>query len=322
MQHMQYRPAMYIGRVDEPGNLEIIKALFEFSSVSLSWHKVRFTYVAEDSFEILFDTALNFELSDTFFSGMKHSLNADNYLFLLLVGLSSKCKIHCNGKELYYEKSELISEKEIVKRDELRITFSFDTTILRSPKLPEYLLFNFFKRYTFLYPDKEIQVFQDTTLVATFSSNGIQDWFAVQSFDAKLIIPPIQFSIEDASIGLQAEIMFSIHRQQEKLSTLTIPRVAFITQNGTHATGFKNGLENAIVKIVGAKMQKSIFSEYRNPIGVFKLSCPDIEFHGPTREKIGNKEFITLFQQKTEEFLLTNDRFKESVVAFYARKGC
>jgi DNA gyrase/topoisomerase IV subunit B len=322
MEHMRYRPAMYIGRVDERGNLEIIKALFEFLDAYLTWNTVRFQYLTEDSFEILFDTALDFELSDAFFSDQQHSLSPDNYLFLLLVGLSSTCKIHSNGKELCYEKSKLTSQRIIENRDELRITFSFDTSILRSPRLPAYLLFNFFKRYSFLYPKKEIQVFQNATLVETFCSNGIQDWFAVQSFETELLLPPVQFSIEDASTALQAEIMFSIHRQKEKFSTITIPRVDFITQNGTHATGFKNGLENAIAKIVGDKLQKSIFSEYRNPIGVFKLSYPNILFHGPTREKIGSKELTAIFQQKTEEILLANNVFKKAVLAFYSKKGC
>ncbi|WP_420571017.1 hypothetical protein [Kordia sp.] len=197
--------------------------------------------------------------------------------------MSERCVIQSEGRELIYEKGELISEQHRTKVDKLSILFKFDTTILRSKKLPKHLLFNLFKRYSFLYPEREIHVFENEKSIAYFSSNGMQDWFETQSFDAQLLMKPFEVFVEDTPVDLKAEIVFSIHDGNERFSTITLPRVDFVRDNGTHAKGFLKGLKLVVREIIGEDNRNSIFSEYRNPIGVFKLSYPAIMFHGPTR---------------------------------------
>lgn len=317
LEHMRYRPAMYIGRVDEKGNLEIIKKLFEFFNSHSKWDEVHFTYISENSFKITFNSDLNFELSANYFLGLRYSNSINDYLFRLVVGLSEKCNIRYKESDLCFVKGELISESKIKTIDGLSIIFSFDTTILHSDKLPKHLLFNLFKRYSFLYPEREIHVFENKKNIATFSSNGIQDWFEIQSFESELLMKPFQISIIDTSLALKAEFMFSLHNGEQNFSTITLPRADFIRQNGTHAVGFVKGLKNTIREIIGEDYQSSIFSEYRNPIGVFKLSYPNIEFYGPTRNEVGSEELVEIFEKVTYEHLLTNNDFRNTILELF-----
>jgi DNA gyrase/topoisomerase IV subunit B len=310
IEHIRKRPSMYIGRVDQLGNLFIVSGLFEYIETEMNWTKAVFTYLENDSFQIVWNEALNFELTT-------ENIVAANYQLNVILGLSETCTIHSNEKELYYEKGELISENRILKVDELSITFKFDNTILHNKKLPEYLLFNFFKRYTFLYPEKEINVFENEENIANFSSNGLEDWFAMKSFESKLFMKPFQFFVEDKIIDLKAEIMFSIHDGKETFSTITLPRADFIRENGTHATGFLKGLNATINEILGETKRKFEFSEYRNVIGVFKLSYPNLEFYGPTRNEVGSEELVEVFENATQEALLANGNFRQTIMELF-----
>jgi DNA gyrase/topoisomerase IV subunit B len=286
IEQIRKRPGMFVGRVDQLGNLFVISGLFEYIETEMNWTKVIFTYLESDSFQIVWNEALNFELTTENIAVADYQLN-------VVFGLSETCTIRSNEKELYYEKGELISEKRILKVDELSITFKFDNTILRSKKLPEYLLFNYFKRYTFLCPKKEIHVFENGKNVAGFSSNGMQDYFAAKSFEDELLMKPFHFFIEDSTLDLTAEIIFSLHREKKKLTTITLPRADIVSQNGTHAKGFLKGLKKAIREIFGDDYGPNFLDEYCNPIAIFKLSYSNISFHGPTRNKIGNEELFT-----------------------------
>lgn len=317
LEHMRYRPAMYIGRVDELGNIEIVKALFNFFNAHSEWNEVHFTYISENSFKITFDSDLNFELSTKYFLWLRYSNSVNDYLFRLIVGLSEKCNIRYKENDLCFVKGELISESKIKTIDGLSIIFSFDTTILHSDKLPKHLLFNLFKRYSFLYPEREILVFENEANIASFSSNGMQDWFETQIFDATLLMQPFHISIEDDLLDLKAEIVFSIHNEKESFSTITLPRADFIRDNGTHAVGFLKGLQNSIRKIIGEDYTEPIFSEYRNPIGVFKVSYPAMAFHGPTRNEVGNEELVEIFESITQKKLLANEGFTNAILTLF-----
>lgn len=315
LEHMRYRPAMYIGRIDELGNIEIIKALFEFFNLYSEWDKAHFTYISENSHKITFNSTLNFELSTKYFLGLKYSNSINDYLFQLIVGLSEKCNIKYKNNDLYFEKGKLISEKEVTNTNEFVVMFQFDATILHSKKLPKYLLFNFFKRHSFLYPKKEIHVFENKKSVASFSSNGIQDWFETQSYDAALLMKPFQFSMEDEALDLKAEIMFSMHHGKESFSTITLPRADFIRRNGTHTKGFLKGFHRAIKEILGETTLK--LSEYQNLIGVFKLTYPTISFYGPTQNEVGSEELVEIFEKVTYEYLIVNTRFRNTMLKLF-----
>ncbi|WP_298509614.1 hypothetical protein [uncultured Kordia sp.] len=315
IEHVRRRPAMFIGRVDEIGNLRIISFLFECLKPHSDWFSASFTYLKNDTFQLVFDSVLNFELTPK-------NVNSVGYEMYILPALSETCSIQSNGKKLVYEQGILIAADEVEKTVELSITFRFDTAILRSQKLPEYLLLNFFKRYSFLYPEKEIHVFEDEKSIASFSSNGMQDWFDTQSFDAALLMKPFQISIEDTALDLKAEIMFSIHNGKEKFSTITLPRTDFVRENGSHATGFKKGLKNAVREILGETTHTFELTEYRNLIGVFKLSYPDIRFHGPTRDEVGCEELVGIFEKGTQETLLADSSFRNTILELFGAKGC
>lgn len=307
IEHLRKRPGMYIGRVDEIGNLRIISYLFEFLASHTLWTVANFSYLKNDTFQIALDTILNFEL-------IPENINSSRYEMHTLPALSETCMIQSNGKELMYEKGELISEKEVTKANELSITFKFDTTILHSKKLSKYLLFNFFRRYTFLHPKKEIHVFENEQNITNFSSNGLQDWFAIKSFESELLMKPFQFFIEDETIDLKAEIVFSIHNGKETFSTITLPRADFIRQNGTHAEGFLKGLKKSIREIFREDYKSSFFNEYCNPIAIFKISYSNISFHGPTQNKVGNEELVGIFEKGTKNYLQENEEFRKVIL--------
>ncbi|MEM6684676.1 MAG: hypothetical protein AAF617_02680 [Bacteroidota bacterium] len=310
VEHIRKRPGMYIGRVDERGNLQIIQYLFEFITNHTHWTKAIFRYLENDSFQIEINNSLNLEL-------LTENTNSTNFELFILPALSEKYNVRSNGKELLFENGQLIAESEVPKSDELLIAFTFDTTILRSKKLSKYLLLNFFKRYSFLYPEKEIIVYENEKIAANFVSKGMKDWFETHSFDAALLMEPFKLSVEDTSLDLKAEIQFSITDGKEKFSTITLPRADFVILNGTHTEGFLKGLQSAIRKIIGEDFRGAIFHEFRNPIGVFKLSYPEIVFHGPTRNKVGSKELTTIFEKQVKQQLLSNSLFKEAIVKLY-----
>jgi DNA gyrase/topoisomerase IV subunit B len=307
IEQIRKRPGMFVGRVDQLGNLFVISGLFEYIETEMNWTKVVFAYLESDSFQIVWNEALNFELTTENIAVADYQLN-------VIFGLSETCTIRSNEKELYYEKGELISEKRILKVDELSITFKFDNTILRSKKLPGYLLFNFFKRYTFLYPKKEIHVFENGKNVAGFSSNGMQDYFAAKSFESELLIKPFHFFIKDETLDLKAEIIFSIHNREENFTTIILPRANVIRDNGAHTKGFLKGLNAAINEVLGETIRKFEFNEYRNLIGIFKLSYPDIRFYGPTRNKVANEELVEIFEKETKNYLLENEEFRKAIL--------
>ncbi|MBC8754167.1 hypothetical protein H2O64_05755 [Kordia sp. YSTF-M3] len=310
IEHVRKRPGMYIGRVDEIGNLRIISFLFEYLVSHSKWSKTNFVYLQNDTFQIALDSVLNFELTP-------ENINSSGYEMYTLPALSETCMIQSNGKELMYEKGELISEKEVTKANELRITFKFDTAILRSKKLPEYLLLNFFKRYTFLYPEKQIHVFENEQIITSLLSNGLLDWFAVKSFESELLMKPFQFFIEGETIDLKAEIVFSVHNGKETFSTITLPRADVIIDNGTHTKGFLNGFYKAIKEIRGEAPCEIEFTEYRNLIGVFKLSYPNIRFYGPTRNEVGSEELVEVFENATYEKLIANSSFRKTILDLF-----
>lgn len=310
IEYVRKRPGMFIGRVDETGNLRIISFLFEYLTSHIEWTKTNFLYLKNNTFQVVFDSVLNFEL-------IPENINSLAYEMCTLPALSETCLIQSNGKELMYEKGELISEKEITKVNELVIRFKLDTTILSSKRLPKHLLFNFFKRYTFLHPEKEINVFENEQTIAIFSSKGLLDWFEMKSFESELLMKPFQVSIEDVSLELKAEIVFSIHDAEENFTTITLPRADIIRENGTHSKGFLKGLNTVIDKILGETTRKFEFTEYRNLVGVFKLSYPNIEFYGPTRNEVGSEELVEVFEKGTQEALLANSSFRKTILELF-----
>lgn len=314
LEHMRYRPAMYIGRVDVKGNLEIIKYFFEYIEESLSWNQVDFIYTSKEFFKITINGMLNFDLTTEFFQTLSYASESNKYSLLILIALSEKCIIESNGKEFCFKKGVFASESEIKKTNCTSITFKFDSSILKSKELPEYLLFNYFKRYVCIYPEKEISVYKNDVKVKGFSSNGLSDWFVAKSFEDDILIKPFHFFIEDLTLDLKAEIIFSLHRAKKKLTTITLPRADIISQNGTHAKGFLKGLKKSIREIFGEDYEPDFLDQYCNPIAVFKLSYPVISFHGPTRNKVGSEELVGIFEKQTKSYLLENEEFRKAIL--------
>lgn len=322
LEHIRIRPAMYIGRVDEKGNLEIIKGLFEYFEQHVIWNEVNFINMSNDLFKITFNGVLNYELERRLFDATLFSTSDSNYLFQVIVALSEKCIIESNGKELCFEKEAFVSERNIENTASTSITFGFDAAILKSKELPEYLLFNYFKRYVCIYPEKEISIYKNDKKTANFTSNGLSDWFTMKSFESELLMKPFQVSIEDVSLELKAEIVFSIHDAEENFTTITLPRADVIRENGTHSKGFLKGLNTTIDKILGETTRKFEFTEYRNLVGVFKLSYPNIRFYGPTRNEVGSEELVEVFEKGTQEALLANDSFRKTIIALLGSYDC
>ncbi|MFK7748444.1 MAG: hypothetical protein AB8B65_08645 [Kordia sp.] len=316
LEHIRIRPAMYIGRVDEKGNLEIIKGLFEYFEQHVIWNEVNFINMSNDLFKITFNGVLNYELERRLFDATLFSTSDSNYLFQVIVALSEKCIIESNGKELCFEKEAFVSERNIENTASTSITFGFDAAILKSKELPDYLLFNYFKRYVCIYPEKEILIYKNDKKIANFTSNGLSDWFAMKSFENELLMKPFQFFIEDETIDLKAEIMFSLYDEKEAFSTITLPRADFVKQNGTHTKGFLKGLHCAVKEVLG-EIGASAFTDYGNLIGIFKLSYPTIMFYGPTRNEVGSEELVEVFEKGTQEALLANDSFKETILELF-----
>ncbi|WP_420571018.1 hypothetical protein [Kordia sp.] len=51
--YVRKRPAMFIGRVDEIGNLQIISFLLECLKLHSNWRNVSFSYLRNDTFQFV-----------------------------------------------------------------------------------------------------------------------------------------------------------------------------------------------------------------------------------------------------------------------------
>ena len=189
--------------------------------------------------------------------------------------------------------------------------FRFDTSILRNATLPQHLLFNYFERYTMVYPNKQITVFEKEEKVRTFKAKGLLDWFTIKSFEHQPVLEPFTFHIQNED--LKAEIVFSLHQGKKEYTTIVLPEADIISNHGTHAKGFESGLNSVLKKII----PKDIQNIRLNPIAIFKLDYPNICYHGPTRQKIGNEKFISTFKEATKKALLESEDFKTKLLSFY-----
>lgn len=310
-EHIRKRPAMYIGRIDTIGNLCIISGLFEYLEKECDWKNASFTYVSESLFQLILNDVLNEELSNEFITKSKFNPFSIKYLLQTIVSLSETCTIISGNTKLEYQKGDIISEEKIDSVSYTKFTFNFDTSILKHAVLPQHLLFNYFERYVMIYPKKEITVFHKEEKVKTFKAKGLLDWYTIKSFEHQPILKPFTFYIENEN--LHAEIVFSLHQGKKQYTTIVLPRADIISFNGTHAKGFEKGLKAALTEITG---NKELFYSL-NPIAIFKLDHDAICYHGPTRSKIGNEEFVSVFKEATKKTLLENETFKTNILAFY-----
>lgn len=316
VEHIRMRPGMYIGRVDQLGNLVIISGLFELFEECIAWDQAKFSYYKDDSFSLQFNASMEVDVEKDLYSWFNFNPFSKFYLFQTIVALSDQCTIVTNGRKILCKQGNIVSSESVENSNNTILHFNFDTFILKSSKLPKYLLLNYFKRYVMLYPKKQIDVYEEDIKLVNFKSEGIQEWFATKAFESRLLMKPFQFFVEDEAIDLKAEIIFSMHDEKETFSTITLPRADFVKQNGTHARGFLKGLHRAVKEILG-ETDAPAFTDYGNLIGVFKLSYPTISFYGPTRNEVGSEELVEIFEKATHEHLLTNNDFRNTILELF-----
>ena len=68
VEHIRMRPGMYVGRVDQLGNLFIISSLFEIFEECMLWNHAEFVYHSDDSFTLKFNASLEFDVMKDLYS--------------------------------------------------------------------------------------------------------------------------------------------------------------------------------------------------------------------------------------------------------------
>jgi len=329
LEHIRLRPAMYLGRVNIKGFIELLKGLFSNVLSDLKSDYITFEIIESNS-AILKANNVLLPVIDNW-SKWNPNSNRTNPFILEFQVLNALCtsfeikllnKTHKTIFRQEYKNGEFIKgdkNKNEIQCSQLEIEFTLDKEIWGEDfEWNENFLNHQIREFAYLYSEVKFnflyQVNNENCNITYFYKNGLKDRIEIEKLNG-LMETYIDIQIKDKIENFHIETSLAFRGSYIDQPFLkSFVNDYYTHENGSHVDGIINGLTKGIKKYILKHNLKGNFkiSKKRTKkrlIAAINIKMDGPQFSGSVKNKLANKEIIkpiesyvtNLFIEKLEE---------------------
>jgi len=329
LEHIRLRPAMYLGRVNIKGFIELLKGLFSNVLSDLKSDYITFEIIESNS-AILKANNVLLPVIDNW-SKWNPNSNRTNPFILEFQVLNALCtsfeikllnKTHKAIFRQEYKNGEFIKgdkNKNEIQCSQLEIEFTLDKEIWGEDfEWNENFLNHQIREFAYLYSEVKFnflyQVNNENCNITYFYKNGLKDRIEIEKLNG-LMETYIDIQIKDKIENFHIETSLAFRGSYIDQPFLkSFVNDYYTHENGSHVDGIINGLTKGIKKYILKHNLKGNFkiSKKRTKkrlIAAINIKMDGPQFSGSVKNKLANKEIIkpiesyvtNLFIEKLEE---------------------
>lgn len=312
LEHIRLRPAMYLGRVNIKGFVELLKGLFSNVLSDLNANNITFEIIESNS-AILKANNILLPVIDNWSKWNPNTNRTNPFVleFQVLNALCSSFKINLLDKthkpifKQEYEKGEFIKgdkNKNEIQCTHLEIEFTLDKDIWGEDfEWNENFLNHQIREFAYLYNEVKFhflyQVDNENCNITYFYKNGLKDLIDIEKFNG-LMGTYFDTQIKDKIENFHIEASFAFRDSYIDQPFLkSFVNDYYTHENGSHVNGIIKGLTKGIKKYI---LRHNLKSNYKiskkrikkHLIAAINLRMDNPQFSGSVKNKLANKEII------------------------------
>lgn len=310
LEHIRLRPAMYLGRVNNKGFIELLKGLFNIVLTDLKAGNITFEIINSNS-AILKVNNILLPVTDNWSKWNPNANRVNTFIleFQVLNALSTSFKIKLFDKwnktifNQEYEKGKFIKgnqNQNKIQCSSLEIVFTLDIEIFGNNfEWNQNFINQQIKELAYLYKKVKFrflyQVENESCNVTYYYKNGLKDRIDIEKING-LTESYFDIQISDEIKNFYIDVAFTFRDSYiDKPFLKSFVNNYYTHENGSHVNGILKGLNKAIKKYLlnhnlkeGFKVSKKRIR--KNLILAINIRMKEPFFSGSVKNKLSNKE--------------------------------